>query len=178
MLDKKYLLSTIRDVENFPKDGVSFKDITTLLNDKKAFKMTIEHLKERYQNSKLEYIVGIEARGFMFASALAYALNIGFVPIRKVGKLPFTVVSEKYALEYGIDEVQIHLDAFHNKKHSKVVLIDDLIATGGTANASVNLLHKLNVELVETCFIVDLKFLGGSRKLDSNVYSVLEIGNE
>ena len=174
-MDKQYLLSSIRNVENFPKDGIAFKDITTLLNDKKAFKMVIDHLKDRYKNEKLEYIVGIEARGFIFASALAYALEIGFVPVRKKGKLPSTVVSEKYTLEYGVDEVQIHLDAFKNKKNAKVVLIDDLIATGGTAKATVDLLHSLNVDLVETCFIMNLKFLGGSKKLNSKVYSILEI---
>ena len=174
-MDKEYLLSRIRAIENFPKNGIAFKDITTLLNDKKAFKMTIDHLKRRYKNANLEYIIGIEARGFMLASALAYALNVGFVPIRKKGKLPSTVVSEKYMLEYGADEVQIHLDAFANRKNAKVVLVDDLIATGGTAKASVDLLHKLNVELVETCFLLDLKFLGGSSKLDCKIYSVLKI---
>ena len=175
--DKQFLLKTIRDVPNYPKPGIMFKDITTLINNPVAFKLIIDHLALRYKEFDLDYIAGIESRGFIFGAPLATALNVGFVPIRKQGKLPYTTISEKYSLEYGFDEVEIHIDAFGDKKDAKVLLIDDLIATGGTAMASSTLINKAGANCVECCFIVDLTFLNGAAQIAKQipVYSVLEI---
>ncbi len=175
--DKEFLLNSIRTVEDFPKPGIVFKDITTLLNNKKAFSLLMEHLEDRYKDYKLDYIAGIEARGFMLGSALASRLNIGFVPLRKKGKLPSTTVCEKYELEYGFDEIEIHLDAFGKEKNAKVLLIDDIIVSGGTAIASANLLNKLDINLVEVCFLMNIKILDGASKMKeiAPVYSVLEV---
>lgn len=174
---KEFLLSSIRDIPDFPKPGIIFKDITTLLNNKEAFTLLMDHLEDRYKDYNLDFIAGIESRGFIFGAALASRLKIGFVPIRKKGKLPWTTVDEKYALEYGYDEIEIHIDAFRDRKNSKVLLIDDLIATGGTAEAAAKLIKKLDQDLVEACFMIELKFLNGAKKLDklTNIYSVLEI---
>jgi adenine phosphoribosyltransferase len=177
--EKAYLFSKIRDVYDFPKPGIVFKDITTLLNDKEAFAFLINHLAKRYESVDFEFITGIESRGFIFAGALAAKLGRAFVPIRKPKKLPYTTISEKYSLEYGIDEIEIHIDAFSTATQNppKVLLIDDLIATGGTARAAVNLLGKMNVECVEACFLVNLKFLKGDIEIAKTapVYSVLEV---
>ncbi len=172
---KEYLLSTIRDVKDFPKEGIVFKDITTLLNDPKAFKTLMDHLEERYKSYDLDFVAGIDSRGFIFGSVLADRLGVGFVPIRKAGKLPYTTMGEKYALEYGVDEVEIHIDAFRDKKDAKVLVIDDLIATGGTAKAAVSLVNKAGAKCVEACFVLNLTFLDGASKIESPVYSVLEI---
>lgn len=176
--DKKYLLDSIRNVADFPKPGIQFKDITTLLKDKEAFDFLMEHLARRYENQNIDFIVGIESRGFIFGAALATKLKKGFVPIRKPGKLPYTTISEKYSLEYGVDEVEIHIDAFKDiNKAPRVLLVDDLIATGGTAKASAEIINKAGANCFEACFIIDLVEFGGSdavRQLTS-VYSVLEI---
>jgi adenine phosphoribosyltransferase len=172
--EKKTLLDSIRDVKDFPKEGIVFKDITTLLNNPQAYKLLMDHLEERYKEFNLDYIAGIDSRGFIFGSALADRLGVGFVPVRKAGKLPSTTIGEKYALEYGFDEVEIHLDAFGGKD-ARVLLIDDLIATGGTAKASANLINKSGATCVEACFIINLTFLNGTDKLDVPVYSVLDI---
>jgi len=172
--DKEILKSSIRDIPNFPKEGIVFKDITTLLNNPKALNTLMNHLEERYKNYGLDYIAGIDARGFIFGSILADRLNIGFVPIRKKGKLPYTTVAEKYALEYGVDEVEVHIDAFP-KENAQVLLIDDLIATGGTAKAAVSLINKVGANCVEACFILELDFLKGQEGIDAEVYSVLHI---
>ena len=172
---KEYLLSTIRDVKDFPKEGIVFKDITTLLNNPKAFKTLMDHLEKRYKSYDLDFVAGIDSRGFIFGSVLADRLGVGFVPIRKAGKLPYTTMSEKYALEYGVDEVEIHIDAFADKKDAKVLVIDDLIATGGTAKAAVSLVNKAGAKCVEACFVLNLTFLEGASKIESPVYSVLEI---
>jgi adenine phosphoribosyltransferase len=171
---KEILNNSIRTIPDFPKKGIMFKDITTLLNDKDAFKSLIDFLKERYQDKNIDFIAGIESRGFIFGSALSYTLNVGFVPIRKKGKLPYTTIAEKYALEYGFDEVEIHIDAFRDIKNPKVLLIDDLIATGGTAKAAENLIKKAGGELVESCFIIELEFLEGAKKLESPIFSILK----
>lgn len=167
----------IRDIPDFPKPGIVFKDITTILNNAEAFKTLQEHLKERYKSYDLDYVAGIDARGFIFGAALARDLGLGFVPIRKKGKLPYTTVSEKYVLEYGVDEVEVHIDAFEAKENARVLLIDDLIATGGTATAAATLISKLGAECVESCFIMGLTFLDGIQKLEkkSPVYSVIEV---
>lgn len=173
--DKQIIINAIREIPDFPKPGIVFKDITTILNDAQAFGLLMDHLKERYQDMNLDFIAGIDARGFIFGAALARDLGIGFVPIRKKGKLPYTTISEKYALEYGVDEVEIHIDAFRDVENARILLIDDLIATGGTAYAAANLIEKSGGKCVEACFIMDLAFLGGSEKLEkfAPVYSVL-----
>ena len=167
----------IRDIPDFPKPGIVFKDITTILNNQEAYKTLQDHLRDRYTSYDLDYVAGIDARGFIFGAALARDLGVGFVPIRKKGKLPYTTVSEKYALEYGVDEVEIHIDAFGETKNARVLLIDDLIATGGTANAAASLIDKVGANCVESCFIMGLTFLDGIKKLEEKtpVYSVIEV---
>ncbi len=174
---KQFILDSIREIPDFPKPGINFKDITTLLNNKEAYKLLMDHLEAKYKDENLEYIAGLDARGFIFGAALADRLNIGFVPIRKKGKLPSTTICEKYELEYGFDEVEIHLDAFHEKKGARVLIIDDLCATGGTATAAAKLVHDTKAELVEVCFLMNLTFLEGSKKVEkyAPIYSVLDI---
>ena len=174
--DKKLIENSIRDVKDFPKEGIVFKDITTLLNNKVAYKTLMNHLEDRYTSYDLDYVAGIDSRGFIFGAALADRLGVGFVPVRKKGKLPSTTVCEKYELEYGFDEVEIHLDAFP-KKNARVLLIDDLIATGGTANAAAKLIKHVDANLLEVCFLLNLTFLDGAEKVKEHapVYSVLEI---
>ncbi|MDM5264593.1 adenine phosphoribosyltransferase [Sulfurovum sp. XTW-4] len=173
--DKKIILDSIRDIPDFPKPGIIFKDITTLLSTPDAFNTLMTHLENRYESYDLDYVAGIDARGFIFGSILADRLGVGFVPVRKKGKLPYTTVAEKYSLEYGFDEVEIHIDAFGEKEDPKVLLIDDLIATGGTAKAAANLIDKVGANCVEACFIMELAFLNGRQGFDAPVYSVLEI---
>ena len=174
---QQFLLESIRDIPDFPKAGIVFKDITTLLNNSEAFNLLMAHLEARYKVMDLEYIAGIDSRGFIFGAALATRLGIGFVPIRKRGKLPSTTICEKYELEYGFDEVEIHIDAFKNKVGARVLLIDDLIATGGTAVAASRLVVDTKATLVEVCFLMNLTFLNGKEKVQklASVYSVLDI---
>jgi len=180
--DKKIILDSIRDIPDFPKAGIVFKDITTLLSNPKAFNTLMTHLEKRYKEYGLDYIAGIDARGFIFGSILADRLGLGFIPIRKKGKLPYTTVAQKYTLEYGFDEVEVHIDAFGENgcckgscEPSKVLLIDDLIATGGTAKAAADLIDKVGAKCVEACFIMELGFLNGKDGIEAPVYSVLEI---
>lgn len=174
LAQKEYLNSIIREVADFPKPGILFKDITTLLGDAKAFEFLMEHLYDRYKDKNLDYIVGIESRGFIFGATLANKLGVGFVPARKPNKLPYTTISQKYSLEYGIDELQMHIDAFGNKPGANVLLIDDLIATGGTAKAACEMISKLGANLIELAFIIDIG-IGGIRELESYgpIYVVL-----
>lgn len=176
-VEKEIIEKSIRDIKDFPKPGIVFKDITTLLNDKEAYGVLMNHLCTKYKEYNLDFIAGIDARGFIFGAALAQMLGIGFVPIRKKGKLPYTTIAEKYSLEYGVDEVEIHIDAFSKIPHAKVLLIDDLIATGGTANAAAKLIHQAGAECVEACFILGLTFLDGIKNLEENtpVYTVVEV---
>lgn len=171
------LENSIRNIPDFPKAGIIFKDITTLLADKEAFGLLMNHLAKRYASYNLTHVAGIDARGFIFGAALAQMLGVGFVPIRKKGKLPYTTVSEKYALEYGFDEVEIHIDAFSGVENPNVLLIDDLIATGGTAYAAANLIDKVGANCVEACFIMGLNFLDGHAKLSNvtTVYTVIGV---
>jgi adenine phosphoribosyltransferase len=155
--------SRIRTIPDFPKPGIMFRDVTTLLKDAEGFRLTIESLRDRYKDSDIDLIAGIEARGFILGSALAFAMNKGFIPIRKKGKLPGDTHSEDYELEYGIDTIEVHTDAI--AKDDRVLLVDDLLATGGTAMGAINLIEKSGGTLVEACFIVDLPDLGGSAKL-------------
>ncbi|WP_373070844.1 adenine phosphoribosyltransferase [Sulfurimonas sp.] len=175
--DKQIIENSIRNIKDFPKEGIIFKDITTLLNNKEAYGILMKHLHHRYSSYNLDYIAGIDARGFIFGAALAQMLGIGFVPIRKKGKLPYTTIGEKYALEYGVDEIEVHLDAFSGVENARVLLIDDLIATGGTANAAATLVNQTGAKCVEACFILGLSFLDGIKNLSekTDVYTVLEV---
>ena len=175
--ERKIIENSIRDIQDFPKPGIVFKDITTLLNDKEAYGVLMNHLYQRYKEYNLDYIAGIDARGFIFGAALAQMLQIGFVPIRKKGKLPYTTISEKYALEYGVDEVEVHLDAFNCKENANVLLIDDLIATGGTANAAAKLINQTGASCVEACFLIGLNFLDGQKEIKklTNIYTLIEV---
>lgn len=175
--DKQALLDSIRNIPDYPKPGVQFKDITTLLNNPEQFAKLIDGLAERYQPMELDYIAGIDSRGFIFGAPLALKLGIGFVPIRKAGKLPSETISEKYSLEYGEDELEMHVDAFHGKAGAKVLLVDDLIATGGTAVAAANLIQRVDAKCVEACCLISLEFLNGRKALEAvtPVYSVIEL---
>ena len=174
--EKKYLENSIRTVLDFPKKGIVFRDITTLLNDKKALSFLLEHLSKYYENANLDFVVGIESRGFIFASMLCAKLKLPFVPIRKPNKLPFETFFEEYDLEYGKDRIEIHKDAFLGKKDAKILLVDDLIATGGTALAAYKLIQKTGTNCVEACFLINLKDLSGAKKLQefTSVYNILE----
>ena len=165
--------SKIRTVPHWPKQGIMFRDITTLLKDGQGFKETIDLLYERYKDKKIDKVIGIESRGFIFGAPLAYLLGCGFIPIRKPGKLPAECESEEYTLEYGKDKIEIHKDAI--KKGERILIVDDLIATAGTANAARNLVKKLGAQIVECAFIIELVDLKGRDKLkDENIYSVVE----
>jgi len=169
--------SKIRTVPHWPKQGIMFRDITTLLKDPQGFKETIDLLYDRYKDKKIDKVVGIESRGFIFGAPLAYLLGCGFVPVRKPGKLPAECESEEYTLEYGKDKIEIHKDAI--EKGDNVLIVDDLIATAGTANAARNLIKKLGGKLVECAFIVELVDLRGRDKLKGeNIYSVVEFEGE
>lgn len=164
MNDIETLKSTIRDIPDFPKEGIVFKDITPLLANADALKKTIDILKERYAGKGVDVVAGIEARGFIFASALAYALGAGTVLVRKPGKLPHKTFKQAYALEYGTDAVEIHQDAF--QPGQKVVILDDVLATGGTVTATTNLIrNNFDVEIVEVAFLIELDFLKGREKI-------------
>ena len=159
MLDIK---SLIRDVPDFPREGILFKDITPLLANGPAWKQVVDQLADRYRGA-VDVVLGVESRGFLFGSALAYALGCGHAIVRKPGKLPAATFAERYALEYGTDTLEIHRDAF--PQNSRVVLVDDLLATGGTARAAIALAEKLGATLVEAAFLVELSFLGGRERL-------------
>ncbi len=163
----------IRDVPDFPKEGIVFKDISTLLKNKDAFKKSIDIFAKKYKSSRVQYVVGVEARGFIFGAALAYKLGCGFIPIRKKGKLPYKTKSVTYQLEYGTDTLEIHEDAI--PAGARILVIDDLLATGGTVKAVTELLKDQKAKIVGVAFVVELKFLKGLEKLkDFPVYSVLQ----
>jgi adenine phosphoribosyltransferase len=167
----------IRDVPDFPKKGIVFKDITTLIKDKEGFKYTLDKLYNLAKNKGITKVVGIESRGFIFGGALAERLNAGFVPIRKPGKLPAETISESYALEYGTDSIEIHKDAV--TKGDKVLLHDDLLATGGTMEAACKLIEKLGAEIVQISFLIELTFLDGKSKLNNyDIYSLIKYDSE
>tara|TARA_B100000929_G_scaffold264373_1_gene230739 strand:+ start:116 stop:634 length:519 start_codon:yes stop_codon:yes gene_type:complete len=167
------LKSVIRDIPDFPKEGIIFKDITPLLSNPSSFQEAIDTLKDRYKNKKIDRVVGIEARGFVFASALAYALGCGMVMVRKPGKLPYKTFQKTYSLEYGEDSIEIHQDAF--EKGQRIVVIDDVLATGGTLAACVELIRKnFEIDLIEVGFLIELDFLNGGEKIrDIPIYSVM-----
>jgi adenine phosphoribosyltransferase len=167
----------IRDIPDFPKPGIVFKDITPLLANGPLFTKTIDLIAERYNGQKIDTVLGIESRGFIVGAALAYRLGAGFSVVRKPGKLPYETHSASYALEYGVDTLEIHIDAIsHN---ARVVIADDLIATGGTAAATAELVTKLGGTVVECAFVIELSFLNGREKLKPyGVYSVLQYDSE
>lgn len=167
----------IRTIPDFPKPGILFRDISTLLNDAQAFARLLDYLESRYKNSEIDYIAGVESRGFIFGSALASRLGLGFVPIRKEGKLPCATFKESYELEYGCATLEIHKDAFRDQKGAKVLLIDDLLATGGTAMAACELVSKTGAKVLESCFVIELTELGGAGKLSNlcDVHSILKL---
>lgn len=159
------LLDSIRTIPDYPKPGVLFRDITTLLGNARAFRRSIDELVHPYAGTKIDKIAGIEARGFILGGAMAHQLSSGFVPIRKKGKLPHETVRVAYSLEYGLDEMEMHVDAV--APGEKVILVDDLIATGGTAEAACRLLRQIGAEIVAACFIIDLPDLGGRARLEA-----------
>lgn len=166
------LKSIIRDVPDFPKPGVLFKDITPLLKDVRSFQTVIDAFARRYADKRIDLVLGIEARGFIFGSALAYRMDAGFVPVRKKGKLPYQTDSIEYLLEYGTDRVEMHTDALF--PGARVVVVDDLIATGGTAEATCQLVEKQQGIVVECAFVVELRFLNGREKLKGReVFSLI-----
>jgi adenine phosphoribosyltransferase len=162
-----WLKSKIRDIPDFPKPGIVFKDLTTLLKDAEALRLCIDALADKSNELKPDYIAGVEARGFILGAAVAYKLGLGFVPIRKPGKLPHKVEKASYDLEYGTNTLEIHIDAV--EKGNRVVLMDDLLATGGTAQAGCDLLTRVGANVVGFGFVVELGFLGGREKLQKGV---------
>jgi len=156
--------SRIRTVPHYPKQGIMFRDITTLLKDPVGLRVTINELVNRYTGVKIDKVAGIEARGFIIGAALAFQLGVGFVPIRKKGKLPAETIGHDYELEYGTDRIEMHVDAV--EKGERVLLVDDLIATGGTAEAAVKLIESMGGKIVECCFVIDLPDIGGHQRLE------------
>jgi len=173
------LKDVIRTIPDYPKPGIMFRDITTLLTDARGFRRAIDELVQPLAGAKIDKVAGIEARGFILGGAIAHQLSVGFVPIRKKGKLPYETISEEYKLEYGVDEVEIHIDAV--AKSERILLVDDLIATGGTAMAAIKLLERAEAEVVLCSFVVDLPDLGGAdklRALGKKVVSLVEFEGE
>lgn len=167
------LKDCIRDIPDFPKPGILFRDITTLLKDKKAFKAAVDQLAKKYKNTRIDAVVAVEARGFIFGSVLAYKLGAGFVPVRKKGKLPWKTNSVTYELEYGTDTLEIHHDAI--KPGSRVLIVDDLLATGGTIKAVTELVKQLNAKISGVAFLIELTFLKGRERLKGfPLYSLIK----
>lgn len=166
--------NSIRNVPDFPKQGIQFKDITTALKDAEILKEILDTCAQHYHDKKIDYVVGIESRGFIFGTALAYLLNCGFIPVRKPGKLPAKVISQEYELEYGTDRIEMHADAL--TKGDNVLIVDDLLATGGTAKAAADLVQKTGANVVEFAFVIELNDLHGRDKLTpiADVYSVVQ----
>ncbi len=163
MIAETDLRSAIRTIPDYPKPGIMFRDITTLLGNARAFRRTVDELVQPWAGMKIDKVAGMEARGFILGGAVAHQVSAGFVPIRKKGKLPHATVRIAYSLEYGIDEMEVHKDAV--EKGGRVILVDDLIATGGTAEGAVKLLRQMGANVLAACFIVDLPELGGAKKL-------------
>lgn len=160
-----YLRDSIRTIPDYPKAGIMFRDITTLLGDARAFRRAVDELVQPWAGQRIDKVAGMEARGFILGGAVAHQLSAGFVPIRKKGKLPFSTVSIAYSLEYGVDEMEVHDDAV--LPGERVILVDDLIATGGTATGAVKLLQQIGANVVAACFVIDLPELGGRKKIEA-----------
>jgi adenine phosphoribosyltransferase len=171
------LKNVIRNVPDFPKKGIVFRDITTLIANKDAFKFVVDEFVKRYSKKNIDYIVSIESRGFIFGAALAYLLKCGLIPVRKKGKLPYKTHQATYELEYGTDTLEIHEDAFQKGKN--ILIIDDLLATGGTVSAVIDLVKKLGGNLIETAFVIELEFLNPRSKLkDVPIFSLVKYDKE
>ncbi|MEE6207204.1 MAG: adenine phosphoribosyltransferase [Alphaproteobacteria bacterium] len=166
--------NSIRNIPNFPKPGIQFKDITTAVKQPAILKEILDTIAAQFKSQKIDYVVGIESRGFIFGTALAYLLGCGFVPVRKPGKLPADVISQEYALEYGTDKIEMHKDALH--KGDRVLIVDDLLATGGTAAAAAQLISQTGAEIVAFTFVIELADLGGRQLLENHaeVYSLIK----
>jgi adenine phosphoribosyltransferase len=171
------LAEKIRDIVDFPKPGVVFRDITTLIKDPEGFKFALESLYEKYKDVRVDLIVGVESRGFIFGAPLAYMLNAGFVPVRKVGKLPCETIKAEYALEYGTSAVEIHTDSI--QPGQRVLIVDDLLATGGTAAATVQLVEQVGGKVIGTAFVIELTFLKGRNLLSEHeVFTLVQYNAE
>ena len=164
------LRASIRTIPDYPKPGIMFRDITTLLGNARAFRRAVDEMVQPWAGMKIDKVAGMEARGFILGGAVAHVLGRGFVPIRKKGRLPGKVVGQDYSLEYGVDRIEIHADAIH--ANDRVLLIDDLVATGGTANAAIDLIRKSGGEVVGAAFVIDLPDLGGAAKLAGEGFPV------
>ncbi len=162
---REFLKESIKTIPDYPKPGILFRDVTSLLEAPEAYALSIQLLTDRYRDSGVTKVVGTEARGFLFGAPVALALNVGFVPVRKPGKLPRATLSESYELEYGTDKLEIHADAIH--PGDKVLVIDDLLATGGTIEATVKLIRRLGGEVTDAAFVIDLPALGGEARLEA-----------
>ena len=162
---ENHLRQAIRTIPDYPKPGIMFRDISTLLGDPRAFRRAIDELVQPWAGTKIDKVAGIEARGFILGGAVAHQLSAGFVPIRKKGKLPHKTMRMAYSLESGVDDMEIHIDAI--AKGERVILVDDLIATGGTAEAAVKLLQQMGADIVAACFVIDLPELGGTKKIEA-----------
>ncbi len=165
--------SRIRTIPDYPKPGIMFRDVTTLLGDSLGLRKTVDELVQPFAGNRIDKVVGIEARGFIIGGAVAHQLSVGFVPVRKKGKLPWRTIGQDYELEYGTDRVEIHTDAI--AKGEKVLLVDDLIATGGTAEATLKLIERAGGEVVGCAFVIDLPDLGGRARLEKLGYEVLAL---
>ena len=174
---QEYFKSKIRNIPDFPKKGIIFRDITILLNDPEAFRKVIDEIYDRCRQLNITKVVAIESRGFMFGATLAYKLGCGFVPVRKQGKLPYETVREEYALEYGTDALEIHVDSL--SKEDNVVIVDDLLATGGTLRATCDLVERLGAKIACVAVLIELSFLGGQEKLkDYNYFALIKYNSE
>lgn len=173
-MDSNYVKNIIRDVPDFPKPGILFKDLTTLFSDPKALRETVKSFVDKYKNAGITKVVGIESRGFLLGPIVAYELGAGFIPVRKPGKLPFKTFSQEYELEYGSDKIEIHADALN--ANDVVLLHDDLLATGGTMEAAITLVQQFGCSIEAISFIVELSFLEGRKRLENkkmDVYSMI-----
>ncbi|MBA4311345.1 MAG: adenine phosphoribosyltransferase [Chlorobiaceae bacterium] len=171
------LRQTVRNIPDFPKKGIVFRDITTLLKDKEAFRKSIDILFEKYKTVQIDKVVSVESRGFIFGSVLAYKLNAGFVPVRKPKKLPSATIREEYDLEYGKDILEIHTDAI--TKGERVLIVDDLLATGGTIDAACRLVERLGGEIIALAFLIELNFLNGRKKVERYpIHSLIQYDSE
>lgn len=157
------LKERIRDIPDFPKPGIVFKDITPLMKDQEAFRMAVGMIVKRYERHRIDYVVGIESRGFIFGAPISFGLNCGFIPVRKPGKLPYETRRQEYELEYGTDALEMHVDAL--EPGSRILIVDDLLATGGTVSATTELVRAAGGDVVEAAFLVELSFLGGRERV-------------
>lgn len=157
--------SAIRSIPDYPKPGIMFRDVTTLIGDARAFRVAVDQMVQPWAGAKIDKVAGTEARGFILGGAVAHQLSVGFLPVRKKGKLPYRTLSEDYELEYGTDTIEIHIDAI--KEGDRVLLVDDLIATGGTAEASIKLLQRAGATVVGATFVIDLPDLGGAKRIEA-----------